>query len=181
MNSLLKLTFVFVICTMLSACNVSDEIVHYIEINESQNSLEYVCTEKKFSRLTDALSKKTTIEALHKTVGIDFIKTRQNGYSTLFLTEKGLVEVQFDSHKNHICTKRIYLNSNISELDMDQITVGDHLSFVRSLDPQGDYSFLYTGQSQTPAISNHYLENGLSYRIYYDEAWCVATIEKGLL
>ena len=181
MSSLLKLLFIISACTMLFACTASNNLADYAEISESQNSLEYISAEKEYSKLLEVLSDKPSIETLHKTVCIDFIKIVRDGYSTLFLTDEGLVEVKFDANKNHLSTKRIILNPDISESDMAQISVGDSLAFVRSVDPQGDYSFLYTSHNGIPAISNHYLENGTCYTIHYDETWHVAEVEKRLI
>ncbi len=181
MRNLLKLLLTLSICTTLFSCRGSNEAVRYIEIGESQNSLEYICSVKDYNKLIEVLSGRPSVEVLHKTIGIDFIKTISNGYSTVFRTNEGLIEVKFDANKNHISTKKLFLNPNISELDMDQISVGNTLTFVRSVDPWGDYPFLYASQSGTTAISSHYLENGISYRFYYDEEWCVIAIEKSFL
>lgn len=77
--------------------------------------------------------------------------------------------------------KNIAFSHGITENDMDQITKGTTLSSIQKMDSDGDYSFLYASWSGNPAISHHYLENGIHYIIHYDKNLCVSHIDKELI
>lgn len=175
------LLLILVLCISLCGCNYTGEHSNYVIIDESQNSLSYITSSYNYEELHSILSAQPSIDKLQKLINIDFIKTTTLGYETLFQTDKGHILVAFSSNKQYSYRKDIHLVKDILPAVFDNIAPGTPLSKVQQIDPLGDYSFLYTGTSEAPAISNHYLESGEHYTIYYDQTLCVTNIEKTLI
>ncbi|MGM9601661.1 MAG: hypothetical protein ACI3W5_08815 [Faecousia sp.] len=178
---IIKLLLTIFICAMLCACSSSEETMDVLEIDKTQNSLQFILSEKNYEELCKVLGGKPSVSSLHNSISVDFIKATDTGYSTVFQTERGLVLVVFDSQQMYAYAKNIRLSQSVLEKEMDGIEKGAPLEKIQSLDPNGDYSFLYVSQSGAPAISHHYLENGMHYTIYYDDEFCVLSVKKEML
>ena len=56
--------------------------------------------------------------------------------------------------------------------------IGRHLSDVQTIDPEGEYLFLYTGRNDVPKVSTHYTTDGFVITITYDKNNVIEKIEK---
>lgn len=165
----------------LCACHSIEDSKKYISISESQNSLHYIVSSHNYEELHNAIVSQPSIDELHKSISIDFVKITASGYETVFQTEKGFILVGFDSNRVYSYTKEIHFSQGVSEASFANITQGMPLSEIHKIDPHGDYSFLYASVSGIPAISHHYFESGTHYTIYYDDKFCVTNIDKTLI
>ena len=50
----------------------------------------------------------------------------------------------------------------------DALEIGQSLTDVQRIDPEGKYYFLYTGRNDVPRVSTHYTTDGFCIRITYD-------------
>lgn len=181
MKRMRLIVIIFLLCAILSSCNNRKHPTDIIQITNDQNSFQYVTSTVDYEQLRKALNNNPGILKLNEIIPLDFMKTTNTGYSTIFETEKGFVYVVFDTQQDFLFAKKIQISKDISEAEMDRIPAGTALMDIRNMDAIGDYSFLYTGSSNAPAISHHYLENGLHYAIYYDENFNVLRIEKDVV
>lgn len=177
----LRMLLILVLSISLCGCYHAGEHSNYVIIEESQNSLRYITSLYNYEELHNILSAQPSIGELQKSIHIDFMKITKVGYETLFQTDKGLILVVFASNKRYSYRKDIHLAKDVPPVVFDNIALGTPLSKIQQIDPLGDYSFLDAGSSEVPSISNHYLESGEHYTIYYDKTLCVISIEKSLI
>ena len=52
--------------------------------------------------------------------------------------------------------------------DFDRISEGESIRTVMEIDPDGDYSYLFSGRNDIPKVSYHYTPDGYCIQITYD-------------
>ncbi len=181
MKKIRLIVIIFLVCATLASCNNRKQPADIIQITNDQNSLQYVTSTVDYEQLRKALDNRPSILKLNEIIPLDFMKITETGYSTIFKTEKGFVYVTFDSQQDYLFAKHIQISKDMTEAEMDSIPAGTSLADIKNMDAMGDYSFLYVSASNAPAISHHYLENGLHYAIYYGEDFKVLFIEKDVV
>ena len=83
------------------------------------------------------------------------------------------LEIQFNQSGERINTwHRSYCEN---EQLIDCIDVGMDLDTIMTMDPRGDYSFLYTGRNDTPRISVHCFKNLSVLLVRYDSNYRVVS------
>lgn len=59
---------------------------------------------------------------------------------------------------------------------MREICKGDSFDRIKQIDPNGAYTFLYTGYSQPTKFSYHYVKGDGLYQVFYDEDYIVTGV-----
>ena len=69
----------------------------------------------------------------------------------------------------------------LSKSDFDGLTKGQSIEEVKTIDPNGEYLFLYTGRNDTPKVSSHYTKDGYLITIEYDDFNTIISINEELI
>ena len=101
------------------------------------------------------------------------------GYRVSYLGETSVAVIVFDSNGEYILGG-VYRNL-CQRSDFQDLAIGQPLDRVRTIDPEGDYTFLYTGRNDTPRVSNHYTKDGYLITIEYDTNNTVISINEELI
>lgn len=103
-----------------------------------------------------------------------------NGYFRVTYPGKNQVAVLlFDADGNPVLAG-IHTTS-VKKSDFESLTVGNTLANVRLMDPDGDFSFLYTGRTDIPRTSTHYTQDGWLVTVTYDDSDHIVEITSELL
>lgn len=177
-----RIRFLLIILTILFLCGCNrSESDTYLKIDSTQCSLQYLTEVHNYEDVVSAVECKPTIGLLNQTIKIDCIKEQKNGYSVLLNTTEGYVLLGFDADEVYSYMKVIHFSDSQLETQLNNISIGTHLSTVQNIDPKGDYTFLYTSSTQQNNVSYHYFKNGTCYQIFYDDSCRVTRIISELI
>ena len=106
---------------------------------------------------------------------------RKNGeyYRVSYLGSEKVAVLVFDNFGNKISGSVYSIQK--SESDFRGLDKGQSLQDVKTIDPHGEYLFLYTGRNDTPKISYHYTRDGYLISIEYDDSNTITNVKKELL
>ena len=124
----------------------------------------------KFDGSLKELNIKYPIECLRKDDGI---------YRVSYLGGGNVAVLLFDSSGNRLLGSTY--STQLSKSDFDTLVKGQSLDDVRTIDPNGEYLFLYTGRNDIPKESSHYTKDGYLITIEYDASNVIISIDKELL
>ncbi len=110
---------------------------------------------------------------------LECVRMIDGGYRVSYLGETSVAVIVFDSNGEYILGG-VYSNL-CQRSDFLDLAIGQPLDRVRTIDPEGDYPFLYTGRSDTPRVSNHYTKDGYLITIEYDTNNTVISINEELI
>lgn len=94
-----------------------------------------------------------------------FRKIIDGYYRAAYVGKDSVVILEFD--KTGFCYAGISYKLQNSKQDFDNIKIGDTLDTVRTLDPYGDYPFLYYSNPDFPDASTHCTTDGYYITIQY--------------
>lgn len=123
-----------------------------------------------FNGSMNELSTKCPIECLRKNDGI---------YRASYLGEESIAVLIFDDSGSKVLGK-VY-NIQLLKSEFDALKKGQSLDDVRSIDPNGEYLFLYTGRNDIPKTSSHYTKDGYLITIEYDTSNFITSINIELI
>lgn len=124
----------------------------------------------KFNGLIDELNAQYPIECLREDNGT---------YRAAYLGDGSIAVLLFDNYGNRLWGN-IY-NTQLLKSDFDGLTKDQSLEEVRTIDPNGEYLFLYTGRNDTPKVSSHYTKDGYLITIEYDASNNIISINEELI
>ena len=105
-----------------------------------------------------------------RTVSIvqDDISNATSAVAVHYWGETKVLQLMFDDNSGNKLSSRIY-NANCLKSAFEALAVGQPMSDVQTIDPEGDYVFLYTGRRDVPRVSTHYTTDGFLINITYNE------------
>ena len=124
----------------------------------------------KFDGTMNELNAKYPIECLREANGI---------YRASYLADGSIAVILFDNSGNKLWGN-IY-NTQLLKSDFSRLAKGQLLEEVRTIDPNGEYLFLFTGRNDTPKVSSHYTKDGYLITIEYDALNTITNINEELL
>ena len=98
-----------------------------------------------------------------------------DGFAIIYLGETQALELIIDNLGNRLW--QFSYNTIESKKTFDSLSLGQTLTDVQNLDPNGEYLFLYTGRSDFPMVSKHYTRDGFIIRITYDDNDIITSID----
>ena len=124
----------------------------------------------KFHGLLNELNAKYPIECLREDSGT---------YRASYLGDESIAVILFDDSGTKLLGN-IY-SVQLSKSDFDGLTKGQSIEEVKTIDPNGEYLFLYTGRNDTPKVSSHYTKDGYLITIEYDDFNTIISINEELI
>ena len=94
------------------------------------------------------------------------IQTFEQVRSVYYYSTTKVAELTFDKTGNKLLHRLHDLTK--SKKAFDDLKLGQKLDNVQEIDPNGDYTFLYTGRKDTPRVSTHYTIDRHVVKISYD-------------
>ena len=116
-----------------------------------------------------------------KKINAECVKKIESGYYVPISTNRGWVIVFFDNNQRFLYVQPIKISEKMNKEQMDNIREGMSLEEVKMIDKEGDYSFTYTNWLQYSKMSYHYLPDGHTYVISYDDELCINHIHTFIL
>lgn len=139
-----------------------------IELSPNDKSLEELSTKiYNESELQDIAILEDSMQELNKKYPVECVRGTLAGYRVSYVGETDLAVIIFDTSGQKIMGS-IYKISKSKE-NFENLSKGISLESVQKIDPNGNYSFLYTGRNDTPKQSVHYTSDGYLITIDYDE------------
>ena len=166
---LLLLAIVLFSALLLKFCTSNDWNRTMTEIDPETSFLDYVETKYNYEELNHALQKEPNASKFCNAFDIRYYKTYQDHFYTVIDTNQGLCLVFFSANKKYEGYMNLTLSPKVVCEGFQNLTIGTPLDKIIELDPKGYYPFLYSGRSDYPKISYHFLKNGFSYifTMYY--------------
>jgi len=131
------------------------------------------------SELSDIVKFSGTIDELNAKYPIECLRKNKNTYRVSYLGNGSVALITFDNAKNKIIGK-VY-NALQLKSDFSDLKNGQSLEKVKKIDPNGDFTFLYTGRNDTPKISTHCTKDGYLITIKYDISNTIICIKEELI
>ena len=98
-------------------------------------------------------------------------------FGVFYLGETKALKLIIDNLGNRIW--QCSYNTIESKKTFDSLSLGQTLTDVKNLDPNGDYPFQYMGRTDIPMFSNHYTRDGFIIQIIYDDNYIITSIYIG--
>lgn len=118
--------------------------------------------------ITAILQFRGTYDELNAEYPITCVIDNDGFRRVVYANSKEAAVIYFDKNMNWIFSKR-FSRSNLKSTQIEQSNVHT-LKDVISLDPDGDYTFLYTGRNDTPKVSTHFTSDDYMVEITYGES-----------
>lgn len=134
-----------------------------------------------YDRLAGALYNKFALKAFNRRIPVECLKKTNDKYYTVIKTEEGWVIVFFDSKQKLMYSQDVSISANTNKEKMNTLKEGMLLDEVKSIDPDGDYSFTHSNWLDFTQMSYHYLPDGNTYVISYDDDFCIKHIHTFVL
>lgn len=172
-NKYTKSAILIVICgiimfAILLTCTIKEEST-MLFLDENDNAFIYAVEAGNYSDLVNLLAKGPNADQLNEQIGFTYIKESLYGYRTTVKTNAGYVVIYYYPDNRLMGYQSITLSDQSDLEAMFQLETGMNISEVRSIDPNANYNFLYSGSSQMHKISFHYFPDGNVFEIYYNE------------
>ena len=174
-----SLIAVIVLMTLICSCSKGGNNLK-IETSPSEKSLVDLASEiydeaqllqlAKFNGSMNELNTEHPIECLREDNGT---------YRVSYLGDGSVAVLLFDSSGDKLFGKTY--SAQLLKADFDRLVKGQSLDEVRTIDPDGEYLFLYTGRNDTPKVSSHYTKDGYLITIEYDVSNVIISINEKLI
>ena len=174
---------VLIIFLLLTGCNQTKKDVTTMDDNEidkeTQKTLNsgeiFVYSDEQLIEIAELADTKSTLMEQYPTTYIQAISIVQNDISNSkpavevhYRGETKVLRLMFDGSSGSKISSHFY-STFCSKNELEILAIGQSLSDVRAIDPNGEYLFLYTGRNDTPKISTHYTTDGFVVSITYDQ------------
>ena len=164
--------FLFLFCSCVKGG--SDLQIELSPSGKNINDLVSVIYDE--TQLTEIVEFNGSLNRLNKKFPIECLRDNNNGYRVSYLGKESVAIVTFDSLGNKIIAN-IY-SLNITKSEFDGLSNGHLLDEVMTVDPNGEYLFLYAGRNDIPRMSTHYTKDGYLITVEYDETLSIVEIKK---
>lgn len=183
MNKMKRIILLLTLSLLFCACSEKTKVIKeeanlQVQISPSDQSLMELSTKTYTNaELEEIAGFKGNIEDLDKAYPIECVREGEN-YQVSYLGEKRVAILLYEKEGEHLLG-RTYSTFK-SRSDFLKIEVGDTLEDVQAVDPNGFYSFLYTGINW-PRLSEHCTEDGYMIQIQYDRENVVIRITESMI
>ncbi len=161
------ITIVILSLFLLYSC-LKGEVYLNFEISSQDKSLIDLSSKMySQSQLIEIVAYNGSITDLNNKYPIECIRNDNGTYRVAYLGDEDIAMLYFDTSGNKVLGK-IY-HAHMLKCDFDGLLEGQSIEFVRNIDPDGDYLFLYTGRNDSPKVSYHCTKDGYFITIEYDD------------
>lgn len=172
---------IFVILMLLVSCSCSkggNDLK--IEISPPDKSItDLVSKTYGETQLFELVKFKGSINELNAEYPIECLRKNNGTYRVSYLGDGDIAVFLFDDSGNRLFGN-IY-STQLLKTDFDSLRKGQLLDEVRTIDPSGEYLFLYTGRNDTPKVSSHYTKDGYMITVEYDSSNVIVGINEELI
>jgi len=151
-----------------------------IEISTSDKTLIDLATQiYDEHQLMKIIEFKGSLSELNSQYSIECLRVNNGIYRASYLGDGSIAVILFDDSGKKLWGK-IYF-TQLLKSDFEKLEKGQFLEEVRTIDPKGEYSFLYTGRNDIPKVSSHYTKDGYLIIIEYDALNTITSININLI
>ena len=164
------LSWIFFVIILSGCLPQHDNPTSVSDITHSEETMVY--TDEEISKITDFAG---SLEELTSHYITNYLHENKLGHCVIYRGETKIAILFFDTEGEKITS---YVQTPVvSKEAFSSLSVGNTLEEVRTIDPGGDYPFLYAGRNDVPAISMHYTTDGYCITIEYDEYHVIESIK----
>jgi hypothetical protein len=150
------------------------------EINKTpqvtlNSSGSFVYSDEQLTEIAELADTKDKLMTQYPTAYTRTVSIVQNNISNAtpaievsYRGETKVLRLMFDGISGSKISSHYY-NTLCSKNEFDTLAIGQSLSDVQMIDPEGEYFFLYTGRNDVPKVSTHYTTDGFVITITYDK------------
>lgn len=175
-NNFLIIIIVLLLGLFSSCSKGVEQVLKTSPVNE--NVIDIVSKKYSDSELLEISKYKGTINKLNDKYPVECLRKIGEYHRVAYLGTNSILIIYFDDNGN-IISRNIY-NSVLKKSDFDILKIGMSLEEVKKIDPNGDYSFIYTGRNDLKT-SLHYTKDGYILSIEYDENNTIVNISESLI
>ena len=135
----------------------------------------FVYSDEQLTEIAELADTKDKLMEQYPTAYTRTVSIVQNNISNakpavevIYRGETKVLRLMFDSISGSKISSHYY-NTFCSRNEFDTLEIGQSLSDVQTIDPEGEYFFLYTGRNDVPQVSTHYTTDGFVITITYDK------------
>ena len=173
------LIFIIVMPLVICSCAKGESDLN-IEISPTDKSLVDLASKiYKETELSELVKFSGSLNELNVKYPIECLREDNGMYRVSYLGNESVAIFLFDGSGN-----RLFGSTHSTQLlksDFDKLAKGQSLDEVRTIDPNGEYLFLYTGRNDTPKVSSHYTKDGYLITIEYDASNVIISINEKLI
>ena len=133
---------------------------------DDKTIIELAATTYDDYQLNEIVTFSGSMDDLNCYYPIECLRKVNNVYRACYLGDGLVAVIVFDNAGNKIIGE--IHKMLLSEEALYSLEQCKTLRQIQQIDPNGDYSFLYTGRNDTPRVSSHYSTNGIMLTIEYD-------------
>lgn len=149
-------------------------------ISPSDKSLiDLVSVTYEDAQLNQIAGSRGSLDALNEQYPIECLRQEQDFYRVSYLG-RGAVAVLWVDGVGNVLWGAVYPMQHHSS-DYDGLEAAQTLDEVMTIDPEGDYLFLYTGRNDVPRESHHYTADGYCITVAYGAQNEIVSITKTLI
>ena len=177
-----KFMCIAIICVLLflPGCNKTENDEITTKPNgETQGALQsgeiFVYSDEQLTEIAGSNATKDTLLENYPTTYIRAVSIAQSDLSdakpaveVYYRGETKVLQLMFDAISGDRLLS-LFHNAFCEKNEFEPLAIGQSLSDVQAIDPNGEYWFLYTGRNDMPWISTHYTTDGFIIRVTYDQ------------
>lgn len=189
MRRIFVLSVFLIICAIFPSCinerhhdgtmNYIRNIDNALEKSSNKNILELSSNCYSEGQLAEIIQFNGTIGEYNDNFPIDCIRRDFYGFRVAYYGNIGIAIVRFNDLGEKLTGEIV--STKKCKNDFSQLSYGDELQIVRTIDPEGQYLFLETGRNDYPKVSTHYTSDGYLITIEYDELHLITNITEELI
>ena len=146
---------------------------------ETQGALQsgeiFVYSDEQLTEIAGSNAAKDTLLENYPTTYIRAVSIAQSDLSdakpaveVYYRGETKVLQLMFDAISGDRLSS-LFHSTFCSKNEFEPLAIGQSLSDVQAIDPNGEYWFLYTGRNDMPWVSTHYTTDGFIIRVTYDQ------------
>ena len=163
--------FILLMAIVILLCSCSNSTINNNESshNTTQPTDNIVMKECKYTddQLNSIINFSGNLNELLDSFHPDYNQNIENGFRTVYYGKKHVAIVLFDLNGNKTFSHKY--SCDFPKESYEHLQIGNSIDMVRSIDPNGEYLFLFTGRNDIPKKSTHCTSDGYYYTITYDE------------
>ena len=176
---------------LLTACNQTKKDETNMDINgineatqtTSDSNEIIVYSDEQLSDIAELADTKDKLLEQYPTAYIRTVSIVQNDFPNAkpavevsYRGKTKVLRLMFDGISGSKISSHFY-STFCSKNEFDTLSIGQPLSDVQTIDPKGEYYFLYTGRNDVPRVSTHYTTDGFIISISYDKNNAIEKID----
>ncbi|MBR6918277.1 MAG: hypothetical protein IKN38_08840 [Clostridia bacterium] len=179
-NAFIKMLIILIILSIfMCSCEKGETDLNIIISPHDKSIIELSDSIYSSSQLSEIVTYDGSLKDYYTRYSVHCLRNLEQKYRMSFLGENKVVVVDFDASGNKLCANFFRMNSYKNSFD--KLSKGHKLAEVKSIDPDGEYLFLFSGRNDLPRISSHCTLDGYIVIIEYDENNIITGINTELL